>query len=140
MAIFALMAMFWTGLGPMLMCWVEARPDLGWRWIQWIEMSACFLHSPVQESEILTDRSLVAIGAYIPLVLLILCETRAPVIIRRRAFVLRKERGMADGGRYTARSEIGRERFVAAMSTSLLRPLCESSCSSSSASKALLMH
>ena len=39
MALFALMAMFFTGLGPVMMSWVEIRPDLGWRWIQWIEMS-----------------------------------------------------------------------------------------------------
>lgn len=39
MALFALVAMFFTGLGPVVMCWVEDRPDLGWRWIQWIEMS-----------------------------------------------------------------------------------------------------
>lgn len=69
----------------------------------------------------------VAIGAYIPFVVFILTETRAPVIIRRRAAVLRKERGLTDGGRYTARSEIGRQKFFAAMSTSLLRPLCKSS-------------
>jgi hypothetical protein len=67
----------------------------------------------------------VAIGAYIPFVVFILTETRAPVIIRRRAAVLRKERGLTDGGRYTARSEIGRQKFFAAMSTSLLRPLCK---------------
>lgn len=69
---------------------------------------------------------LVAIGAYIPLVVFVLSETRAPVIVRRKAAKLRKERGMADGGRYTARSEIGRLKFLAAMSTSLLRPLRQS--------------
>ncbi len=67
----------------------------------------------------------VAVGAIIPLIILILTETRAPVIIRRRASKLRKERALADGGRYTARSEIGRQKFLTAMSTSLLRPLCK---------------
>ena len=31
MALFAFMAMFWTGIGPVMMSWVEVRPDLGWR-------------------------------------------------------------------------------------------------------------
>lgn len=33
MALFALMAMFFTGLGPVMMSWVEVRPDLGWRYV-----------------------------------------------------------------------------------------------------------
>lgn len=62
-------------------------------------------------------------GGYAPFVLLALKETRSPVILRRIAYKLRKERGERDGGRYTARSEIEKVKFWPAMRTSLLRPL-----------------
>lgn len=39
MAVFAFFAMLGTGLGPVMMAWVEANPRLEWRWIQWIELS-----------------------------------------------------------------------------------------------------
>jgi hypothetical protein len=62
-------------------------------------------------------------GAYFPTVFLALKETRASVILRRKARRLRKERGDKDGGRYTARSEVEKVSFAVAMRQSLLRPL-----------------
>ena len=62
---------------------------------------------------------------YVPFVYFILSETRAPVILRRKAKKLRKTRGMTDGGRYTARSEIGKPKLLAMMKTSCVRPLRE---------------
>jgi hypothetical protein len=40
MTVFAFCAMFGTGIGPVIMSWVEANPKLQWRWIQWIQLSA----------------------------------------------------------------------------------------------------
>jgi hypothetical protein len=84
-------------------------------------------------------------GVYIPLVIYILRETRGPVLIRRRALKMRKElakqrlagatssNGDVDREkleeedeyeyRYTARAEVGKVKFAAAIRTSLLRPL-----------------
>ncbi|RSH92160.1 hypothetical protein EHS25_008575 [Saitozyma podzolica] len=103
MTVFAFCAMFGTGIGPVIMSWVEANPKLQWRWIQWIQ--------------------LILMGAYFPTVFLALKETRASVILRRKARRLRKERGDKDGGRYTARSEVEKVSFAVAMRQSLLRPL-----------------
>lgn len=50
-------------------------------------------------------------------------ETRAGVILRRRAEKLRKERGMSDGARYVTRDEVGKVKFSEVMRTSLIRPL-----------------
>lgn len=50
-------------------------------------------------------------------------ETRTSIILRRRAAQLRKERGLADGGRYLSHSEIEKVKFLTAMKTSLVRPL-----------------
>jgi hypothetical protein len=69
----------------------------------------------------------VIMSAYFPTVFLALRETRATVILRRKAYRLRKERGHADGGRYTARSEVEKVGFADAMRQSLLRPLSASS-------------
>ena len=37
MAAFGAVAIGSTGLGPVIMAWVEANPKLEWRWIQWIQ-------------------------------------------------------------------------------------------------------
>ena len=57
----------------------------------------------------------------------VLRETRATVLLRRKAKKLRTERGMQDGGRYTAKSEVNKQAFGEAMKRSLSRPLSESS-------------
>ena len=54
-------------------------------------------------------------------------ETRAPVLLRRKAKKLREERGMKDGGRYTARSEVDKPALGAALKLSLSRPISQSS-------------
>lgn len=80
----------------------------------------------------------VTIGALFPFILLIMCETRESVILRRRAAKLRKEHqsGGTNGkgdrdlfqapneirGRFTAWSEMNRIGFWEAMRTSALRP------------------
>ena len=56
---------------------------------------------------------------------LIMRETRAPVLLRRKAKNLRDERGMKDGGRYTAKSEVDKPALGAALKTSLSRPISE---------------
>jgi len=39
MAAFGAVAIGATGLGPVVMAWVEANTKLEWRWIQWIQYS-----------------------------------------------------------------------------------------------------
>ena len=41
MAIFSLAAIGGTGLGPIISGWIEM--NLGWRWIQWIQMMYGFI-------------------------------------------------------------------------------------------------
>ncbi|KAL1411719.1 hypothetical protein Q8F55_002685 [Vanrija albida] len=103
MALFGFCAVFGTGFGAVTMAWVEVVPRLGWRWIQWIQF--------------------IVLGAFFPVCLVVMRETRATVILRRRAARLRKERGLSDGGRYLARAEIDKVKFVTAMGQSMTRPL-----------------
>ncbi|WRT66787.1 uncharacterized protein IL334_003750 [Kwoniella shivajii] len=103
MGFFTLSVVLGPGLGAATMCWAEANPHLEWRWISWIQM--------------------IALAAYLPIAFLVLRETRASVLLRRKAKKLRIERGMLDGGRYTARSEVDKEEFWAAMRRSLSRPI-----------------
>jgi hypothetical protein len=71
-------------------------------------------------------RPVVTFGAYFPVVVLVLRETRATVLLRRKAKKLRDERGMQDGGRYVARSEVNKLDLGEAMKRSLSRPLSKS--------------
>ncbi|RXK37531.1 hypothetical protein M231_05252 [Tremella mesenterica] len=103
MSIFSVCALCGSGIAAPLMACVEATRHLEWRWIQWIQM--------------------IVMTAYIPFVYFVLRETRAPVILRRRAKHLRDQRGLQDGGRYTARSEIDKVGFGQAVRTSLYRPI-----------------
>ncbi|WVW78489.1 hypothetical protein I302_100444 [Kwoniella bestiolae CBS 10118] len=102
-AIFAFSAIAGSGLGPFIFCWVESNPKLQWRWIWWIQA--------------------MMIAALIIPIFLVMRETRESIILRRRAKKLRKERGLNDGGRYTARSEVGKVNFTEAMKTSSLRAI-----------------
>ena len=45
------------------------------------------------------------------------------MLLRRKAKKLRDERGMQDGGRYVARSEVNKQELGEAMKRSLSRPL-----------------
>jgi len=49
MAIYSLVGIGGTGLGPVAAGWIEMNPRLQWRWIQWIHMmsvrSSCFCGS-----------------------------------------------------------------------------------------------
>ncbi|KIR24797.1 drug transporter [Cryptococcus deuterogattii 99/473] len=117
-AVFALAGISGSGIGPVIYAWVESTPRLEWRWIWWIQS--------------------ITIGALFPFILLIMCETRESVILRRRAAKLRKEHqsGGTNGkgdrdlfqapneirGRFTAWSEMNRIGFWEAMRTSALRP------------------
>ncbi|WVQ83220.1 hypothetical protein IAT38_005359 [Cryptococcus sp. DSM 104549] len=102
-SIFSFMAVAGGGFGALIFAWVESNPKLEWRWIWWIQT--------------------MMVGALIPCIFFIMRETREPVLLRRRASKLRKERGLADGGRYTSRSEVGKVGFFDAMKTSCTRPI-----------------
>lgn len=95
------------------MAWVEARPSLEWRWIQWIQI--------------------IIVGSYLPFVLL-MPETRGAVILRNQAAKMRAKAsgGGSDldektsGATYWARAEVGKPSLLQMIKTSLSRPLCES--------------
>lgn len=103
MAVFGFAAIFGTGLGGATMVFVEVDQRLRWRWVWWIQF--------------------IVVGVFIPIVALVMVETRDTVILRRKAKNYRKVRGMSDGARYLARSEVTKVRFAVAMRESLLRPL-----------------
>lgn len=103
MAAFGFAAIFGTGLGGATMVFVEVDQRLRWRWVWWIQF--------------------IIVGVFIPVVAFVMVETRDTVILRRKAKQLRKVRGMTDGARYLARSEVTKVKFSVAMRESLLRPL-----------------
>ncbi|KAJ9115745.1 hypothetical protein QFC24_006928 [Naganishia onofrii] len=90
------------------MSWVEARPDLEWRWIQWIQV--------------------IIFAVFLPFIMMI-PETREGVILRRKAAKKRKEsRKMAEQGEndesvYLARSEINKPPLIELIKISSLRPI-----------------
>ncbi|WWC86939.1 uncharacterized protein L201_001819 [Kwoniella dendrophila CBS 6074] len=100
-AVFTWAAMAGSGIGPLIFCWVESNASLQWRWMWWIQCIMIIL-------------------LVIP-ILTIMKETRESVILRRRAKRLREERGLNDGGRYTARYEIGKISFWTMMKINCLR-------------------
>jgi hypothetical protein len=61
-------------------------------------------------------------GAYFPIICIILCETRATVILRRKAHHLRHTL-TGFSARFTAKSEIEKVKFSVALQQSLLRPI-----------------
>lgn len=61
-------------------------------------------------------------GAYFPVICLIMRETRATVTLRRRAEKYRKTM-TGFPARFTARSEIEKVKFSVALQQSLLRPI-----------------
>ena len=95
------------------MSWVEARPDLEWRWIQWIQI--------------------IIFGAFLP-AMFVIPETRDGVILRRKAARMRKEM-RKQGGKaatnasveleYRARSEVDKPKLADLVKVSLTRPICE---------------
>ncbi len=108
MGMFAFCAVFGTSIAPVGMAWVEMNPKLEWRWIQWIQI--------------------ILVGAYLPLIPLLMPETRSTVILRRMAKRLGNERsnGLQEkGAKYTARSEVGKIKLSQLLKISLVRPLCE---------------
>lgn len=100
MGLFALGAIFGTGIGPVWAGFVEANPSLEWRWIQYIQ------------------------AAYTGAAFIILCiflkETRGSVVLTKRAICLRKETG---DQRYRARAEAERASIVILIKNSLTRPI-----------------
>lgn len=68
----------------------------------------------------------VIMAVYVPLAAIGLPETRTHIILEKRAKKLRKERGLRDGGRYTARSELHRQSIWAGLKASSTRPIRES--------------
>lgn len=64
----------------------------------------------------------VIMAAYFPFICLIMRETRATVILRRKAAHLRKT-ATGFNARFTARSEIEKVKFTVALRESLLRPI-----------------
>nr|KIR47627.1 drug transporter [Cryptococcus bacillisporus CA1280] len=105
MAIFTFILLAGPAIGAMSMGFVEANQDMQWRWVQWIQ--------------------LIIMGVFTPLMIVGLRETRSLVVLQRQAKRLRKERGLQDGGRYTARAEINRMHLLPALKRSIGRPFCE---------------
>ncbi|KZV74466.1 MFS general substrate transporter [Peniophora sp. CONT] len=100
MAMFSLTAIAGTGMGPVAAGWIEANPHLQWRWIQYIHI--------------------IAAGLCFIFVLFFMKETRAPVILTRRAKKLRKETG---DERYRARAEEELPSLRTLLYISCTRPL-----------------
>jgi MFS family permease len=46
MAFFSLISFFTLGVGPIMGGFIEMNPNLEWRWIEWIQMTCGFIHTP----------------------------------------------------------------------------------------------
>ncbi|KXN87633.1 Polyamine transporter 4 [Leucoagaricus sp. SymC.cos] len=73
MAVFSLCAVFSMGVAGVAAGWIEENPNLGWKWIQWIQ--------------------LILAGIYVFLVIFFLPETRATIVLHEIAKKKRKETG-----------------------------------------------
>ncbi len=82
-ALFSLVAVFGTVAAPLYSGFIVQNPNLGWRWVQWIQ--------------------LIINGGIFLLELIFLRESRGSVILTRRARKLRKETG---DSRYRAAAEL----------------------------------
>ncbi|WWC89634.1 uncharacterized protein L201_004559 [Kwoniella dendrophila CBS 6074] len=102
MALFTLVLLSGPAIGAVTSGFVEANKHLEWRWVNWIE--------------------LIIMGVFTPLAIFGLRETRSLVVLERIAKGLRKERGLQDGGRYTAKSEVDKMRLLPALKSSISRP------------------
>lgn len=112
MSVFSLMAVGGTSFAPVPMGFVEANPNLEWRWIQWIQ--AIFF------------------AAYLPSVWF-MQETRAAVLLRRQTARLtrqhRKDReaGKTDGRdvTYLTRADVNKPSMKELLKISMIRPIRE---------------
>ncbi|WWC61559.1 uncharacterized protein I303_104143 [Kwoniella dejecticola CBS 10117] len=102
MALFTFVLLAGPAIGATTMGFVEANESLGWRWVNWIQ--------------------LIIMGAFTPLAIFGLRETRSLVIVERLAANFRYERQLQDGGRYTARSEVEKLPLGRALQRSVSRP------------------
>ncbi|TFY78557.1 hypothetical protein EWM64_g5454 [Hericium alpestre] len=100
MAIFSLVALGGTAVGPIAAGWIDMNPHMGWRWIQWIHV-------------IFTGMDMLALC-------LIGKETRKTVILTRLAWKLRKETG---NHRYRARAEDESASLKTLVFISMTRPI-----------------
>jgi hypothetical protein len=69
MAAFGAVAIGSTGLGAVVMAWVEANPRLEWRWIQWIQYSTSTSY-PAPTTLMLDDLRLLSADLSVPYYLL----------------------------------------------------------------------
>ncbi|KAJ9107641.1 hypothetical protein QFC21_001101 [Naganishia friedmannii] len=108
MSLLTLVCFLGNSVAPIAMSWVEARPDLGWRWIQWIQV--------------------IIFAVFLPFIMLI-PETREAVILRRKAAKKRKEsrktgeQGKTEETVYLARSEVNKPPLIELIKISSLRPI-----------------
>ncbi|KAG2144597.1 major facilitator superfamily domain-containing protein [Suillus clintonianus] len=100
MSLYALAVIASSGLGPMIAGWIEAKPSLEWRWIQWI-------HALIS-------------GVYFISALVVMRETRSTVILAQMARQTRKD---TRDGRYRARSEENKPSLKSMIAISCTRPL-----------------
>ncbi|KAJ7812625.1 MFS general substrate transporter [Mycena olivaceomarginata] len=98
MAVYSLFAIAGTGTGPIVAGWIEM--SLGWRWIQWFHT--------------------IAGGLCIVLTVAVLQETRAGIMLTRKAKALRAKTGDA---RYRAHAEDTRGPLRSLLWVSATRPL-----------------
>ncbi|XP_006455051.1 hypothetical protein AGABI2DRAFT_145318 [Agaricus bisporus var. bisporus H97] len=82
MSIFALAATFSLGLGPIIGGWIEMNPSLGWKWINWVQMTWS--------------------GAFIPAAYFVLKETRSTIVLEK---IVKQMRKKTRDQRYRARVE-----------------------------------
>ncbi|KAI5449238.1 hypothetical protein NCC49_005217 [Naganishia albida] len=101
MSLLSLVCFLGNSVAPLAMSWVEAKPSLEWRWIQWIQV--------------------IWFGACLPFILMI-PETREGVILRAQAAKKRKA-AADDEGQYLARSEVNKPKLIDLIKVSSLRPI-----------------
>ncbi|KAL7410593.1 major facilitator superfamily domain-containing protein [Mrakia frigida] len=98
MSLFALASIVGSAVGATFMAWVDMDPRLGWRWIQWINGAMTIV--------------------LLPLMFVVMKETRASVILTRMASKLRKETGKE----YRSKAEQSRPPMLELIRLSVSRP------------------
>ena len=121
MAIYSLLGIGGTGLGPVITGWIEMNARLQWRWIQWIHVMSVRFHHLLGCLQLIWAPYRV-LGVELLLVITVMKETRSTIILTRLARKLRKETG---NPRYRARAEDERGSLRTLIYISCTRPLCK---------------
>lgn len=126
MSVFALAAIFSLGVGPLFAGWIEMDPNLGWKWINWVQMTWVLSHSVNSTGHHFNNLVFFLqttnrwSGAFVLLTYFFLEETRSTIVLEKVVKQMRKKTG---DQRY--RAHVEKPKLLDLIRISCTRPLRE---------------